>query len=86
MIHATREYSHEGKVKIEVVVLFKEDGSLRPLSFIWEDGRKFEIDKVLDVCRAASLKAGGCGIRYTCMVRGKKIELYLDENCWFMER
>ncbi len=31
MIQATREYSHEGKVKIEVVVLFREDGSLRPI-------------------------------------------------------
>ncbi len=41
---------------------------------------------MLDVCRAASFKVGGCGIRYTCMVRGKRVELYLDENCWFMER
>ena len=56
-----------------------------PLSIEWEDGRSFEIDKVLDVCRAASLKAGGIGIRYTCRVRHKQVYLFKDEDSWFME-
>ena len=45
-----------------------------------------EIQKVTDVRRAASLKAGGAGIRYTCIVDGKESHLfYEDNNMWFME-
>jgi hypothetical protein len=56
------------------------------LSFVWEDGREFEIDKVLEIERAASIAAGGLGIRYTCMVCGKQTYLYRDDTIWFMER
>lgn len=46
----------------------------------------YEIQKVTDVRRAASLKAGGAGIRYTCIVDGKESHLfYEDNNMWFME-
>ena len=51
-----------------------------------EDGHVYEIQKVTDVRRAASLKAGGAGIRYTCIVDGKESHLfYEDNNMWFME-
>ena len=53
----------------------------------WEDGRKYEITRVKDKRRAASTKAGGVGERYTCVVDGKEIFLfYEDNNMWFMER
>ena len=53
---------------------------------IWKDGHVYEIQKVTDVRRAASLKAGGAGIRYTCIVDGKESHLfYEDNNMWFME-
>ena len=42
------------------------------------DGHVYEIQKVTDVRRAASLKAGGAGIRYTCIVDGK--ELYQSKR------
>ena len=46
----------------------------------------YMIQKVTDVRRAASLKAGGAGIRYTCIVDGKESHLfYEDNNMWFME-
>ena len=49
-------------------------------------GHVYEIQKVTDVRRAASLKAGGSGIRYTCIVDGKESHLfYEDNNMWFME-
>ena len=38
------------------------------------------------VCRAASLKAGGVGMRYTCIIDGKESYLYYeDNNMWFVE-
>lgn len=74
------------KVIVPVRAEFDTEGMLTPISFVWEDGTRYTIDKVLDVRRAASLKAGGAGIRYTCLVRGKQTYLFLDEDRWFMER
>lgn len=60
------------KVYVNVMAEFTNDGRLLPRSFIWKDGHVYEIQKVTDVRRAASLKAGGSGIRYTCIVDGKR--------------
>ncbi|MBP2643723.1 MAG: hypothetical protein H6Q67_1610, partial [Firmicutes bacterium] len=62
------------------------DGTIRPLSLKWEDGRIFEIDRLIDVRRAASLKGGGLGIRYTCKIMGKQVYLFEDEGKWFLEK
>ena len=75
------------KIYVEVSARFTTDGRLIPESFVWEDGITYEISKIKDVRRAASLKAGGAGQRYTCMVDGREIYLfYEDNNMWFMER
>jgi hypothetical protein len=80
-------YDHNpNKVNVSVKAVFNADGGIKPISFVWEDGREFNIDKIIDIRRAASLKAGGIGIRYTCRVCGKQTYLYLDEDRWFMER
>lgn len=74
------------KVYVNVMAEFTKDGRLLPRSFIWKDGHIYEIQKVTDVRRAASLKAGGVGIRYTCIVNGRESHLfYEDNNMWFME-
>lgn len=74
------------KVLVPVLAEFDTDGALKPISFVWEDGTRYTIDKVLDVRRAASLKAGGAGLRYTCVVRGRETYLFREEDRWFMER
>ena len=74
------------KVYVTVVAKFNTDGKLIPLSVEWEDGRVFVVDKVLDIRRAASLKAGGSGIRYTVMICRKETYLFLEEDRWFVER
>jgi hypothetical protein len=73
------------KIYVEVTARFDQEGSVIPENIIWEDGRRFEIDRVLDVRPAASLKAGGCGIRYKCRIRGRETFLFLEENRWFVE-
>lgn len=70
---------------MQVVAEHNEDGKVKPLSLKWEDGRIFIIDRVLDVRMAASLKAGGQGIRYTCRICGKQVYLFCDEGRWFVE-
>jgi len=65
---------------------FTKEGEIFPIKFVWEDGRKYTVDKILDKRKAASLKVGGQGIRYTCRVSGKEIYMYLEDgNRWFIE-
>ena len=74
------------KVYVRVNADFSPEGVVTPLSFVWEDGRQFDIDHVLDIKRAASLKVGGLGLRYSIRVMGKDSYMWLeDENKWFVE-
>jgi hypothetical protein len=81
---------NDSKVYIDVVERRLQDGQLIPLSFVWEDGTEYEIDRVMDVRRAASLKAGGAGMRYTVRVKRKDTFMFLEEDRgvmkWFMEK
>lgn len=75
------------KVYVEVIADFTPDGRMMPLRIVWEDGRTYGIDHVDRCDRRASLKAGGCGMRYVCRVRGQQIELFYEENGrWFVTR
>ena len=77
----------DNKVYVDVTAEFSKEGDLVPKSFRWEDGQVYEIERVKDVRRAASLKAGGVGMRYTCVIGGQEKHLfYEDNNMWFMER
>lgn len=70
---------------VSVITEFKPDGEIIPKEVIWQDGRKFEIDRILDVRPSASLKVGGAGIRYTCRIQNIATYLFLEENRWFVE-
>ncbi len=74
-----------GKVFVEVTARHLKNGAIRPLTLRWEDDRVFAIDRVTDVRVAASLKAGGQGLRYTCKIAGKQVYLFCDEGQWFVE-
>ena len=73
------------KVFVKVLAEFDLQGKLAPRVLFWEDGRRFEIDRVLDVRRAASLKVGGSGMRYTCRIQGRPVYLFQDGNQWYVE-
>ena len=83
------------KVYVQVNVQFREDGIMLPREIIWEDGARYEIDRVTDIRQAAAMKAGGQGDRYTIMVRGMQRYLFF-EHCanqtgnnivrWFIEK
>lgn len=73
------------KLFVEVEVNFNTDGIMTPVELVWRDGRKFHIDKVLDIRRAASLKAGGMGMRYKCRISGREKYLFFEDNRWFVE-
>ena len=73
------------KIYLTVNARHEKDGQTIPTSIIWEDGRLFAIDKVLDIRRAACLKNGGIGIRYICKICGKTVVIYDDDGKWFMD-
>ena len=74
------------KVYVDVVAEFTPEGRMSPLLLVWEDGTKYRVDAVTDCRRAASLKAGGTGWRYTCRICGGEHFLYYEENGkWFVE-
>ena len=66
-----------------------------PRSLTWEDGRKYEIDRVKDIRLAHAERAGGIGDRYTIIVGGQERYLFFEHNSeygnqnigrWFLER
>lgn len=61
------------------------DGRKRPMSLVWKDGVTYEIDRLLHITPAASLKVGGRGTRYTVMIEGKERYLFEDDGRWFVE-
>ena len=86
---------NDPKVYVAVRAEFTEDGTMLPRELTWEDGEKFEIDRVLDIRQAPALKAGGQGDRYTIMVQGKQSYLFFERSAnltgnvigrWFVER
>lgn len=70
---------------VSVIVAVDETGRTFPLKIRWEEGKVSSIDRLLDVRKAASTKAGGQGIRYTCRILGRIIYLFEDEGRWFVE-
>lgn len=73
------------KVYVSVLAICNQDGTTKPLGVIWPDGRKFGVDSVLHIRKAASHRAGGKGVQYTCEICGKAVYLYDEEGRWFME-
>ncbi|MBQ8000163.1 MAG: hypothetical protein IJ298_02965 [Ruminococcus sp.] len=73
------------KQYVSVTARFDCDGNLLPVSIHWKDGRSFEIDKILDIRYAASMKEGGVGIRYSCRIAGQQRYLFLEDNRWFVD-
>jgi len=74
------------KVYVEVNEDRTADGKIIPKSMIWEDGERYEIDEIKDICRAASLKAGGVGMRYTVRIGDSTTYMFLEVDRWFVER
>lgn len=70
---------------IDVIAKMKKTEQVEPLEIIWEDGRHYPIDRILEIRRVASTKGGGTGIRYKVRI-GQHIRfIFLDGFVWFIE-
>ena len=83
------------KVYVSVLTAFRSDGVMLPRAIVWEDGKKYDIDRVSEICQAAARKAGGQGDRYTIWINGRQSYLFFERNAslsgnnigrWFVER
>lgn len=74
------------KVFVPVVAYYDIEGNITPLKIVWTNNILYSIDKITQKIPAASLKSGGYGMRYTCMIHGHVRYLYLEETRWFIEK
>ncbi len=74
---------NEDKLYVDIVIRQSKEGLTRPLFFLYA-GERYEVDKVKHVCRAASLKYGGSGMRYTVMIAGRQYYLFDEGGRWFV--
>ena len=74
-------------MNVEVAVNFLKEGGMRPMWIIWEDGRKFFIDRIKLIERASARVGSVLPVRYLCVVEGREKRLYYEpENMrWFVE-
>ena len=70
---------------ISVIAKMTSDRKVLPLQIVWEDGRIFDIDKILEIRPAASTKGGGMGLRYKVRIKNQEKYLFLDGYVWFIE-
>ena len=73
------------KEYVSILAQINMDGTIQPFCVLLEDGRKYDIDKVKGKCRAASLRAGGCGIRYTIRIGAQDTYLFDEDGRRFVE-
>ena len=85
----------DAKIYVNVCTIFNTDGKMIPQYLQWEDGVKYQIDRVLDIKPAPAIKAGGYGDRYTIRVNGQERYLFFEHNTaandaalgkWFVEK
>ena len=73
------------KVYVGVELSVSPQGDVRPRTIVFEDGNKYQIDRLRQKCRAHATKVGGTGIRYTVIICNKETYLYEDDGRWFVE-
>ena len=73
------------KAFVSVNVDVEEEGTMHPRFIRGTNGLIFQIDQILYKCRASSKKAGGGGIRYTVMIKGRESFLFHEGDKWFVE-
>ena len=74
------------KIALDILVRHTPDGKATPLKILWSDGRTFEIDRIIDIRRAAALKCGGVGMRYICKICNKVVAIFDEDGYWFIEK
>lgn len=71
------------KISVTVNADYMADGRLMPRFVTYEDGIRRRVERVIDVRQEASLKEGGDGQRYLCLIGGRRLYLFFEDGRWY---
>ena len=77
------------KVYVIMYLRVDEEGITKPVCIEWEDGTRFNIDKIIDERTAPPVYTGGALTRkYKVRIRGRDRTIYFDliNKRWFVEK
>jgi len=85
---------NDHKVYVHVIAYHAPGAPVTPLYILDEENVRRKVIKVTDIRRAASLKAGGAGLRYTVVIEGEMDDvetfMWLEESRtggdWFITK
>ena len=69
---------------VAVIALHGIDGEVRPLSIVWDDGKRFDVEVVARPRRQRTITSG-YALRHDVLVQGKRRTLWRDDVGWFVE-
>ena len=72
------------KKYVKVILEIDEDGNKTPKTIVYND-QMFDVDRVLEVRSAPSMKVGGVGERYRIRIKGQETYIFFENNKWFVE-
>lgn len=72
------------KKYVKVIAEIDECGKKTPKTIIFDD-KIYEVDRVLDMKKCASMKVGGVGERYSVRIGNNTTFLYYEKDKWFVE-
>lgn len=70
---------------VRVVAEMGPDGHITPLCVLWPDGRRFDVDDVIETGYSSSAKTGSSGVRYVVEIAGQRKILWRDGRGFFVE-
>lgn len=76
-----------GNIKkyLHIVADMRPNAQILPMKVIWNDGREFIIEQILDIKRNNIEKLGEQCMAYYCIISGKRKVIYLDSDMqWFV--
>ena len=80
---------------VDVIVYYKKNGAMMPKTIVWNNGIRYNIDRVTGMRPAAIIKAGGQGDRYTVLINGRQAYLFFEYSTevagkktgrWYVEK
>ena len=72
------------KTYVKVLLEMDELGNKYPKLIEFNDN-KYEIDRILDIKKCASMKVGGVGERYTIRIGANTTYMFYENGKWFVE-
>lgn len=70
-------------VYVDVEVMSDRNGNTLPLSLIWNNRKRYRIDRIYREVMSF-LPQGGEALCYECRIKGQRRELYLQNGQWFV--